>query len=793
MLRNYWRIAWRNLVKGKLFSFINIFGLALGMACSLLIGLWVNHERSFNQFLPDADQIYVVHYNLVRDSEVITNLTTPGPLQEVIQKDIPQVKAVTKVADWPNLLVKIGGKKSPEKVGKEVGYYATGDFFKVFQLPAVAGNPTLALGNPNQIVITRRMAEKYFSHQAVLGQRLQLDNKKWYTVGAIIENLPTTSTLRFDWVVNFKVFEKEWMTVWGDNPFQTYVRLNPMTTPTQAERAMKGIYARYTDWKSAKQGHLYPILQPIKEVYLYENYQNGKPAGGRIQYVRIFLIIAGFILMIACINFMNLSTARSTNRAKEVGIRKVIGALRIALIYQFLSESFLTCLLSFGVALSLLWLSLPWFNAVFNTSLVLTVNDASFWLLSGGLILLTGLVAGSYPALFLSSLQPIKILKGRLKMGAGPVLFRHLLVVCQFTLSTALIIGMLVLGQQMRYLQTKNLGMDRENVIAIPLQGDLLQPGSSELFRQQVLQLPTIRSAATVNHLPTNIQGGSGDLSWPGKDPTQKVDVSAAFVGPDFAKTMAIRVLAGRDFKRDSPADSGGYIINESAAKLMGMKQPIGQEINFLRGKGPIIGVVQDFHLQSLHQPITPLVLTFDNGNASYLLVKLRAGQTQQVLKDLDHLVSQINPAYPFEYQFLDEAYGRLYQSEQQVTLLTDSFGIIAILIACLGLFGLAAFTAEQRTKEIGVRKVLGASITSIVSMLSKDFIKPVLLATFLACPVAWYFMDQWLSSFAYRIPIQWWLFTVSGMLAVSIALLTVGFQSIKAALMNPVKSLRSE
>ncbi|MVM31477.1 FtsX-like permease family protein [Spirosoma sp. HMF4905] len=793
MILNYVKIAWRNLLRHKLYSGINIFGLALGMACSLLIGLWVNDERSSNHFLPDLDRLYVVHYNLVREGEILTNLTTPGPLQEAIQKDIPQVESATKIADWPNLLVKPITPKQDQKTGKEQGYYATSGFFDVFRLPALAGNPKAALADPGQIVITRRMAEKYFAGGSALGEQLQLNNDKMYRVGAVIDDLPTASTLQFEWVANFSAFEKEWMKAWGDNPFQTYVRLKPASTAAQTEASMKGIYPRYTDWKSAKEGRIFPILQPLNEVYLYGNYQNGVPVGGRIEYVRIFSIVALFLLLIACINFMNLATARSALRAREIGVRKVIGALRSSLIGQFISESFVTSLLAVGLALSLVWIALPLFNTEFNKQLTLQPTDPALWLIVVGLVLLTGLLSGSYPAVFLSSLQPAKTLKGTLRLGTGPVLFRRALVIVQFTLSTSLIVGMIILGRQMQYLQTKNLGMDRENVVVIPLEGEILKPGRAELVRQRALRLSGVASAATVNHLPTNIQGGSGDLNWPGKDPGQKAEVSADFVGPDFAKMMNIKLLAGRDFQVNRPADSAGYLVNESAAKLMRMTNPIGKEIDFLRGKGPIIGLLQDFHLQSLHQKITPLILAFDDGNASYLLIKLKAGQTSPTLTSLERLIKQANPTYPFTYLFLDEAYGRLYSREQQVTTLINSFGVLAIFISCLGLFGLVAFMAEQRTKEIGIRKVLGASVTSLVTLLSKDFLKLILIAIVIASPIAWYAMNRWLQSFAYRIDLDWWVFALAGLLAVSIALLTISFQSVKAALMNPVKSLRSE
>ncbi len=794
MFRNYLKIAIRSLLKHKLYSGINVFGLALGMACSLLIGLWVRDELSYDRFLPDVDRIHYVRVNFPVNGDIVTNFVTPGPLQEVIARDIPEVAAVTKINYGPELLIKPAGH---EKSGKETGHFATADFFGVFYLPALAGNPKAALAQTNQIIITRKLADKYLlngtgNYQQALGKTLQLDNDKFYVVGAVIDNIPQNSSFKFDWLVNWKVQEQDWMKTWGNNSFYTFVRLKPNTTLAQAEAAMSTIYPRVAG-KNFETGR--PALQPLTDLRLYRDYKHGKAVGGRIEYVRIFSIVALFILLIACINFMNLATARSAIRAKEVGVRKVVGALRSSLVWQFLSESILTTLLAVVLAIGLVWFALPTFNKIFDKHLVLKLTEATFWVYLAGLILITGVISGSYPALFLSGLQPIKILKGRLQAGAGPALFRRTLVVFQFALSMFLIVGMLIVGQQMNYLRTKNLGLDRENILYIPLEGDIAQPKKVEAFRQEVMRKPYVVSASTSMMLPVNIQSTSGDLKWPGKSPDLQAQVSMMFVGGDLTRTMNIKLLDGRDFRVDTPADSTHYLINEAAAKLMGMRNPVGKEVEFWPGKGQIIGLMKDFHINSLHEEIKPLILCFgaDNRNTSYVLIKTRAGQTQQAIADLERLTKQFNPNYPFDYHFVDEEYEKLYQSEQQVNTLVNYFGLLAILISCLGLFGLAAFTAEQRTKEIGVRKVLGASVGSIVSLLSQDFLKLVFVAIVLASPLAWWSVDTWLSSFAYSTDVGWSAFALAGFLAIAIALLTVSFQSVKAALMNPVKSLRSE
>ncbi|MEZ0610917.1 ABC transporter permease [Fibrella sp. WM1] len=789
MIRNYLLVAWRNLTKNVTYSAINIVGLALGMACSLLIGLWVYDEVSYDRFVPNHEQIHYVRVNFsMRGGDTQTATATPGPLSEAIARDVPQVAVTTKLT-WPSeRLVRVGNN-----VAKETGQYASAGFFDVFALPAVEGNPKTALANPNQIIISQTLARKYFSAGKALGQTIQLDNNKVFVVGAVLNDLPHNSTLRFDWLANFNAQEQVWQTEWGFNSVQTYLRLKPTATAQQAEAAMKGLFRRYTTFDNKEQ----IILQPLTDMHLWSNYENGVAVGGQIEYVRIFAVVALFILLIACINFMNLSTARSALRAKEVGVRKVVGAGRFALIGQYLSESMLMSLLAVVLALLLVWLTLPTFNAVFDKHLALDLTNPLYWLGIGGLVLLTGVLAGSYPALFLSGLRPIRILRGAgFQFGSvfrGPAQFRRLLVVVQFSLSIFLIIGMLAVGRQMTYLRTKHLGLDRTDVVYMRLEGTFNDYEKTEAFRQELLQRPSVASATTTAQLPLDIQSSTTDLHWAGQPATQRVEVSAMSVGNDFIKTAGIQLLDGRDFRPNAIADTACYLVNEAAAKLMGMDKPVGKQITFWFGKGPIIGLMKDFHLGSLHQPIGPLVVTFMPPNVQYLLVKPRAGQAKQALADLERLTSRFNPNYPFAYHFLDEAYEKLYDREQQVSTLINYFGVLAILISCLGLFGLATFTAEQRTKEIGVRKVLGASVVAIVRLLSVDFVRLVLIALVLATPLAWWAVSAWLGTFAYKIELGWWVFALAGLLALGIALLTVSFQSIKAALMNPVQSLRSE
>jgi putative ABC transport system permease protein len=790
MLLNYFKIAYRSLLKNKLFSVINLVGLSLGMACALLIGLWVYDEIRYDRFLPGVENVYNIRVNYAFNGGATeTAQYVPSPLQEAIAHDIPDVAAITKTNGGGESLVRAIGTTGAEKAAKEQGSYVSAEFFDVFSLPALTGNPKAALAQPDKIIISRRLAEKYFPGQPALGQTLQLDDDKLYTVGAVLADLPGYSTLQFDWLANFKNIEQPYMNEWSWNSVIVYARLLPTATAEHAAASMKDIFRRYTRFNNGE----VPVLHPMTDMHLYSDYKDGKIAGGRIEYVRIFSIVALFTLLIACINFMNLATARSSVRAREVGVRKVVGAGRASLIRQFLGESILLSLLGALVALGLVWSVLPNFNQLFDKQLALDTASPALWLLLAALVFATGLLSGSYPALFLSGLRPIQILKGFTKVGTGPALFRRALVVFQFSLSIFLIVGMLVIGTQLRYLRTTHLGLDRENVLYVPLEGTFEQPEKSALLREEVLRQPAVAAAALTSQLPVNVRNSTTDLNWPGKEPGRLVEVSAMNVSGDFIRTMNIELIAGRDFRANSPADSAHYIINQTAARLMGMRDPIGKEITFNRGKGHVVGLMKDFHLNSMHQAIAPLVISFYPENTRYLLIKTRPGQTPATLAALEKINKNLNPSYPFNYHFVDEAYQKLYESEQQVGTLVNYFGTLAILISCLGLFGLAAFTAEQRTREIGVRKVLGASVLGIVRLLSTDFVRLVVLALVLATPLAWWATRQWLGTFTYHIELSWWVFALAGVLALGVALLTVGYQSIKAALMNPVESLRSE
>ena len=803
MIRNYLIVAWRNLIRNKAFSSINILGLALGMACSLFILLWVQDERSVDGFHTNGQHLYQVYERQFYDGKVEANYFTQGMLADELKRLIPNIQYASSM-EWPTATTVEAG----DKITKMTGTYAGADFFTMFSYPLLQGTTKTALNTPNGISISRRMAEHFFSSpEQAIGQTIRFDNKDNLSVTAVFENVPTNSSQQFDYLRPWIDFVKEnkWTQNWGSTDPVTFVQLRAdrdgrPADPAKVEAKIKDFVHQYRPKAS---GFMVELgLQPYTEKYLHANFKNGQVDGGRIEYVRLLSIVAVFILLIACINFMNLATARSTKRAKEVGVRKVVGAVRWALMGQFVGEAMLLTFVAMLVALMLVILLLPAFNQLTGKLVSLPIERPLFWVVLLGFLLTTGLVAGSYPAFILSSLKPVRVLKGSLKFGVGATFFRQGLVVFQFSLSILLIVGTMIIYRQMEFVQTRNLGYDRENLLYIPIEGDFLN--KYELFKEEAGKMPGIRSVSRMEEAPTGIGHHVDDIRWVGKDPAARVSFANTVVGYDFVKTLNLKLQQGRDFSKDFSTDSASYIINETALRTIGYQgrsrpdgpagSPIGQSLEWGMHKGQIIGVLKDFHFTSMHQAIEPLIIRLsEKPRWGTILVRLEAGKTQQALANLEKLSQKLNPKIPFTYQFSDQEYGKLYRSEQIVNQLINYFAFLAIFISCLGLFGLATFTAEQRTKEIGVRKVLGASVPGIVALLSKDFLKLVLIAIFVASPIAYYTMHHWLTDFVYRIDIEWWVFALAGLLALSIALLTVSYQSIKAALLNPVKSLRAE
>ena len=793
MLRNYFKTAWRNLVRNKVFSLINIFGLALGMACSLLIFLWVQDEYSVNANLAKKKETYGVYERVFSEGKVETAHWTPGLLATELRRKIPGIQYASGFWSAQDIRFSAGEKSIIEK-----GAFADSDYFKMFNYPLLEGTVTAALQGPQDIALSRKMAVAFFgSPEAAIGKPIRYNNLADLKVSAVFEDVPRNSAEEFDYVINWQYLLQtaSWLTNWINRSPTTFIQLQPNTDPATVEAEIKNFIQPYL---SAGYGAGFRTelgLQRFDQMYLYSTFKDGVPGGGRIEYVRLFSLIAVFILLVACINFMNLATARSAKRAKEVGIRKTIGARRESLILQFIGEAIWLALLAFLLALGFVVLILPVFNQVTGKQIVLPMASMRFWLDAVLLLLMTGVVAGSYPALYLSSLVPLKVLKGPLTFSRSSLIFRKGLVIFQFVLSIVFIAATIIVARQVRYVQEKNLGFDRENLVYVPMERSLAI--QYPLLKGQLAVLAGVTSVSYSNQIPTEIGSHVYDLSWEGKDPAAKVVAMHNGVGYDYVKTMHLTMVMGRDFSRDFPSDTVGYVINETALKMIGYKDPIGRLLVYFGHRGKIIGVVKDFNFQSLHDPIRPLVLEFMGEritwDGSYAIIRVAPGQTKQVLAGIANACKTLDPSFPFRYTFADETYQKLYTSDLTVSNLSDSFSVLAVFISCLGLLGLTMFTAEQRRKEIGIRKIIGASPGNIIAMLSKDIITLVALSAIIATPLAWLAMSRWLQNFAYHINIDWWIFLLAGLTAILIALATIAYQAIKAALANPVQALRME
>jgi putative ABC transport system permease protein len=789
MIKNYLKIAWRNLWKNKAFSAINIFGLALGLACSLLIMLWVQDELGMDNFNANTSQLYQVYERQHYDHKVEAMTATPGVLAPELKKVIPDIKYATEFSWNIDHTFQVG-----DKILKINGCYADSDFFKMFSYPLLQGNAVTALNTPASLAISSKMAVDFFGSPAnAMGKEIKYENKQNFTVTAVF-TVPKNSSDKFEYLINWPTFlaENSWAKEFGNNGPQAYFMLRKNAKPALVAAKLDNFLWTYNKGFDKSKFYTEVMMRPYAQKYLYSNFTAGNVDGGRIDYVNLFIIVAIFIVVIACINFMNLTTARSVKRAKEIGVRKVIGAVRSVLIKQFIGESLLLTFIAVAFALLLVVLILPLFNAITQKQIALPFGHLLFWVELLGISLITGFIAGSYPALFLSSFKPVKVLKGALKLSPGVTYFRKGLVVFQFVLSVMLIIGTIIISRQITYIQNHDLGFNRENLICVPLDGDLLKKYST--FKNELASMPGIKLITRTSDDPINIENNTGGINWDGKDPNDNIMFTQIAVGYDYVPTMGLKLDQGRDFSKDFATDSVAYIVNESALKRINYKNPIGKRFTLWGKKGTIIEVVKDFHFTSLHDPINPLVIRMGEidayGNA---LIKTKPGETKQALASIQSVWKELNPSFQFTYQFTDQEYQKLYDNEQVISKLSDAFSVLAILISCLGLLGLAIFTAEQRVKEIGIRKVLGASIGSLFSLLSSEFIVLVLIAFVIASPLAWLGMRKWLQGYAYHATIEWWMFVLAGIMALLITLLTISFQAIKAAVANPVRSLRSE
>jgi len=790
MLKNYFKIAFRNMMRYKAFSFINIAGLALGMACSILILLWVQDEKSVDSV--QGKNLYVLYERQYIDSKIEAGYYTPGVLANEMKRTVPEIAYASNFSNigYPDRLT----FQAADKIMKFDGCYADSDYFKMMSYPLLKGEKSTALNTPVSLCISDKMAKAFFgSADAAIGKTLRYENRKDLTVSGVFADLPGNVTDKFNFLINWPTYleDNSWAKEWGNNGPNTLIMLRKDANAKLVESKIKKFLDNYNKEQSAT-FRIELGMQRFNDMYLNSNFKDGSITGGRIQYVNLFSIVAIFILLIACINFMNLTTARSAKRAKEIGVRKVAGAIKAVLMRQFLSEAMIITIISVLFSLILVTIFLPYFNQLTEKQITFPFSNTYFWLSLVILTFITGIASGIYPALFLSSFKPITVLKGTLKFSNSSTFLRKGLVVFQFVLSIMLITGTIVISQQVNYIQKTNLGYDRENLVYIPVEGDLRK--KYKLFKEEALNATGIKLVTRIGEVPTNIGSSTGGVSWEGKDPNSSPDFINTSVGYDFIKTMNLKLVAGRDISKDFASDSAGYILNEAALKIVGYKDPIGKPFTFWGKKGSIIGVLKDFHFTSLHDQIKPLILR--NGEDytwGTILVRTEAGKTKQAIASLEKICKELNPKFPFTYSFSDEEYQKLYKNEQVVGKLSNYFAFLGIFISCLGLLGLAMFTAEQRTKEIGIRKVLGASVASLFTLLSKEFILLVAVAMVIATPLAWWAMYNWLQGFAYKVPVGIWVFATAGVLAIIIALITVSFQSIKAAVANPVKSLRAE
>lgn len=804
MLKSYFLIAWRNISRHKIYATINVLGLAMGMTCCLFIFLWVRDEKSIDNFHAAGKNVYAVYQTTTASGKktgsystplkVITGQNYPSFLLEDIQDHVPEVKHQVYYATGYELpwghaeTFQVGDKKI-----KLEGSRAGKDFFKVFSYPLMEGNADNALKDMHGIAVSRNMARLFFgTARAAMGKTIRYENKIDFIISAVFDDLPAQSSLHFDFLFNWDAQKK--LLEWASNDFSSYVELTASADPQKTAATINSYLQPRLD-KTA--GYSVQLgLQQFGDQYLHNVFVNGQPQTGRIVYVNIFNGIALFILLIACINFMNLATAQSVKRAKEVGLRKVVGSTRGHLIGQFLGESFLFSLLSMVISVVCMCLLLPAFNHFTGKQIESPVNQVSFWSLILLVATVTGFVAGSYPALYLSALKPVRVLKGVARFTKSAVWFRQGLTVFQFALSIVLIIATIVITRQTNYVQNTNLGYDRQNLIYTRIEGELSSKANYLLFKERLLGMPGIEMVDRSSEAPHAMNFVVTDaVNWEGKANNAVVGFKPSSVGFDFIPMMNIAIINGRGFSRSIATDStDAFMVNEEAVKEMGLKNPIGKWVSAWKKKGHIIGILKDYHTHSLREPIRPVIIDIkENEYFGVILVRTKPGQTKEALASISAMYKAINPNYPFECQFVDEEYKKLYTSELVITKLSTLFAVLAITISCLGLLGLVMFSAEQRVKEIGIRKILGASFGEIMALFSKDFLKLIAIAFLVAAPLSWYTMHAWLQNFAYRIDIAWWMFVLAAAVSISIAIITVSYQAIKAALANPVKSLRTE
>ena len=788
MFKNYFKTTFRNLWKTKGYSLLNMGGLAIGIACAALIFLWVEDELTFNQYFSNRDNLYKVKDRQTYNGTTFTFDATPALLAQGMKSEIPGIKNTTR-SSWSNrILFSFNGKEIYEE-----GVYVDSSFFSMFHLDFIKGDPAHAFDQIYSVVVTEKMAMKFFESTDVVGKTLTINNKKSYVVTGVIKDLPKNVSLRFDWLSSFKIFEGEntWLKEWGNNGVTTYAETEANADISNINKKLYGYVGTKSQGATAKMS-----IYPMSRWRLYDRYDdNGKEIQGSMRYVQLFSLIAWIILIIACINFMNLATARSEKRAKEVGVRKVLGVSRTNLITQFIGESLIMSFISTFLAIGLIYLLLPAFNMLVHKELTVSVFNPFHFGAMITISLICGLIAGSYPAFYLSSFNPIGVLKGlKQKSNSGVDFIRKGLVVLQFVISVTFIICTIIIYQQIQHIKDRSLGYNKEGLVYLNVTGNMKT--NFGVIKNDLQQTGVVKNAALSNQMVLQISSNSGNFSWEGKDAGKEVLITVEAVTPGYISTMDMQIKEGHDFYPDMKANTGNVIINEALAKIVNNKNIIGSVISRGDGtKNTVVGVVKDFIYNDMYSTGAPLILFCDTSSwTNYMTLRLTdQANLSTTLAQIENVIKKDNPGYPVEYKFVDDTFSKIFTTETLIGKLAGIFALLAIAISCMGLFWLSAYTAEKRTKEIGIRKVLGSSILGLVGLLSKDFIKLVAISCLIAFPIAWWTMKNGLEEYAYRIDISWMVFVAAGILALTIAMITVSFQAIKAAISNPVKSIRTE
>ena len=778
MIKNYMKIAWRNIIANKVLSFLNILGLTSGLFCFVLIYLWISSENSINKYHANINQLHSVY--LTSSDGRSFGYGTPSLLYKELKIKVPDIEKVTAMSNYSRK----GTFSSGSKVLKQNGKFVSEDYFDMFSFNILEGNASKALDAPNQIAISKEMAELFFGNsKSAIGQTLTYENSKELKISMVFELSSENSTEKSDYYLSFASLfaENQWMSEWKNLGSYTFVQLINGTDVDQLEQELKSFLEDY-------ELSLEIRFQPYADSYLYADINEGE---GKIIYVRLFGIIAFLIMLIASINFMNLASAGYMKRAKEIGVRKVLGAEKSSLIVQFLGEATLLSFASLSFALILIVFALPVFNQITDKNIDLLNLPVSTWIIVFIITIFTGVLSGSYPAFLLSSFGVNDIFKKKIETSSSTSWIRKTLVVFQFTISVIFISSMIIISKQIDFVQHKNIGFDRENLLAITLSKDL--QNNFDAFKNGALQLPGITSVTKTSHIPLGDYGTSPEVIWNGKADDDDALFTGMVASTDFVNTYGVELLMGRELIHNNP-ENIEYLINETAMNRMRMENPIGQQLSFWGNPGTIVGVVRDFHFGSLKESIFPMIIRSEGySEFNIAFIKYKQGNEKQTLAALESLHKSINPDFPFEYRFVDQEYNKLYKSESIFYKLSTYFSFLAILISCLGLFGLVIFTAESKIKEIGVRKVLGASVFNITSLITREFLKLILFGVAIGTPISWYFMTKWLADYEYRINMPWWVFGITAVLIIGISLLTVSFESIKAAIANPIRSLRNE